>query len=251
MRLVTLMKTHAILVAGAALLTSAVTVVAMSHGAARADGPTEAPFVTYRAPTGPEMSPSAVANTAIRYAREFGDDGEVTLELARGTLTQVKALMEGGSLATAQAQEGQLRSATPSSTFCFGGQNASCTATEVQHAKETLYEEGQTSTYLVAMSGKGFKPPERLPRGRSPIVADKVILLVDGHTGIQVGMTIGAGTSVPNLAELHAASRFVAAPQSTNARAAGATKPTHDRPRPRLVKPNHSHPKRNFGRIGG
>jgi hypothetical protein len=243
MRLSVLKKTRVILAVSGASLIAAAAVVALSHGAAQANDATETPFVSYTAPTGPEMSSSAVANTAVHYVREWGDDSEVVVELAHGTLTQARTLMEGGSLAMAQVQESQLKSATPSSTFCFGGQNASCTAAEQQHAKETLYDEGQASTYLVVMSGNSLTPPERLPKGEKPVVSDKVILLIDAHTGIRVGMTIGAGMTVPNLKELQGASRFVAAPQSTTARVASVTtKPRYNR---------GSHPKPNFGSVTG
>jgi hypothetical protein len=234
----------------ALLIAAAVLAVALNHGAARAETANEAPVMTYTAPTGPELSSSAAADTAVRYAREFGENGEVTIELASGTRTQASTLAEGGSLATAQAKESELRSATPSSTFCFGGQNASCSAAEQQRAKETLYQEGQAPTYLVAMSGTRFAPPERLPQGAKPTTGSTVVLLIDAHTGIRMGMSIGTGATVSKLGELQGASRYVAAPQSTTARAAGLTKPSHSHPRPTLTKPSHSYPP-NLGSVRG
>jgi hypothetical protein len=247
MRLSTLTSKRFALLLGAALAVAAAASISLTHGAARADEPAETQFVSYKASTGVELSAAAIANVAVRYAREFGEAGQVTVELARGTLTQAKALMEGGSLATARAQEDALSSSSPSSTFCFGGQNASCTAAEQQHAKEVLYEEGQASTYLVAVMGKSFAPVERLPRGAKPVVGGTAVMLIDAHTGIRIGLAIGAGTTVPELSELEGAARFVAAPQSSFAQMASGT---HDRPRPAPRGATHSYPP-NVGSVAG
>jgi hypothetical protein len=239
----TLKKPRQVLLMSAAFLSAATVVVVLSHGAAQATSVTQTPFVSYSAPSGPEKSALAIAETAVHLARGWGEDGEITVELARGTMTQARALMEGQSLATAQAHEAQLKSGTPSSTFCFGGQNASCTAVEQQHAMEELYAEGQASTYLVLMSGSDFTPPERLPKGAKPAISDKVMLLIDAHTGIPLGMTIGAGMKTLDLSELQDASAFVAPARSTTAHAATTT--------PRLTHNRGSHPKPKFGSLAG
>jgi hypothetical protein len=232
----------ALLIGGALLLAAAVAVV-VNHSAARANGTTGTSFVSYTAPTGPEKSASLIANKAVQLAREWGEDGEITVELAHGTMIQARALMEGQSLTAAQAYESQLRSDTPSDTFCFGGQNANCSTVEQQQAREELYAEGRASTYLVLMSGANFTPPERLPKGKKPVVSDKIMLLIDAHTGISAGITIGAGMTTPNLGELQDTSRFVAAPQSTFARAASV--------KSRLTNNRGSHPRPKFGSISG
>ncbi|MFI4989808.1 MAG: hypothetical protein ACHQHO_02675 [Solirubrobacterales bacterium] len=179
--------------------------------------------MTYKAPTGPELSVSSAADVAVSEARAFGESGAVKVELARGTITQTRALMEGDSLTAARAQEAALASPTPSSTFCFGGQNANCSAAEQQHAKEILYAEGQQSAYLVTISGKSFAPQtERLPANARPVTGSTAVLLLDAHTGARRGLTIGAGTtSPPGMAELPGGvSQFTAAPQATAAQAA-------------------------------
>jgi hypothetical protein len=193
----------------------------------------ETAFMSYTPAPGPEMTPSATANLAVREARASGESGELRIELARGTLTQARALMEGGTVASAKSKEAELGNETPSSTFCFGGQNAACTPAEQQHAKEVLAAEGRAATYLVAVSGARFAPAERLPRGATPVVGGKMLLLIDAHTGLREGMSIGAGTVTPRLGELQAASSFVAPAASSTARAASApVKPTHTHPRP-------------------
>lgn len=195
----------------------------MIHSSARAAVATETPVMTYKAPTGPEISVSNAADIAVSEARAFGESGAVEVELARGTITQTRALMEGGSLTAARVQEAALASPTPSSTFCFGGQNANCSAAEQQHAKEVLYAEGQQSAYLVTISGKSFAPQtERLPANARPVTGSTAVLLLDAHTGARRGLTIGAGTtSPPGMAELPGGvSQFTAAPRATAAQAA-------------------------------
>jgi hypothetical protein len=221
-----------------------------SAPAAAGSGSVGTPFVTYKAPSGPQLSGSAAADIAVREARAFGDPGEVKIALARGTLMQARTVMEHGSVASAKARETELASRQPAATFCFGGQNAACTEAEQAHAKEALAAEAATPTYLLAMSGSGFTPPERLPRGGQPITGSSVLLLIDAHTGIRVGLTIGAGTAMPKLSELQGYETYVAAAQSNSAQAAG-TKPSHDRPRPTIQKPVHSHPRPSFGTVRG
>jgi hypothetical protein len=206
------------IVAGLAALSAT-----MIHNSARAAVATETPVMAYQAPIGPEISVSKAADIAVAEARAFGEPGAVKVEVARGTITQTRALMEGGSLAVARAQEAALASPTPSSTFCFGGQNANCSAAEQQQAKEVLYAEGQQSAYLVTISGKSFAPQtERLPVNARPVTGSTAVLLLDAHTGARRGLTIGAGaTSPPGMAELAGGvSQFTAAPQATIAQAA-------------------------------
>jgi hypothetical protein len=179
--------------------------------------------MAYTAPAGPELSISSAADIAVKEARAFGESGEVDVELARGTITQTRTLMEGGNLAAARAQEAALASPTPSGTFCFGGQNANCSAAEQQHAKEVLYAEGQQSAYIVTISGKSFAPQtERLPAKVQPVKGSTAVLLLDAHTGARRGLTIGTGTaSPPGMTELPGGvTRFRAAPQEAIARAA-------------------------------
>jgi hypothetical protein len=240
---ITLKKPRLTLLIGSAILLAAVVVIVVSHSAARANDTTGTPFVSYTPPTGLEKSASVIADKAVQLARDWGEDGEVTVELARGTMIQTRALMEGQSLAAAQARESQLRSGSPSDTFCFGRQNANCSAVEQQQAKEELYAEGRASTYLVLMSGANFTPPERLPKGKKPVTSDKIMLLIDAHTGVPAGMTIGAGMTTPNLGELQDTSRFVAAPQSTFAHATSV--------KSRLTYNRGSHPRPKFGSISG
>jgi hypothetical protein len=222
------------------LVSAAVLLLVVSRGgAAHAQATGEAPFISYKAPTGPELSSSAVANIALRDAREFGESGEVSIELARGTMTQASTLAEGGSFAAAQAKESQLASTTPSSTFCFGGENANCSASEEQHAKETLNAEGRASTYLVVMAGTNFTPKERLPRGQKEVTGSKVVVLLDAHTGARLGLSIGGAEPAPNLSALQGGSRFVAPAESTAAQAAaGKYTPSH----PYEVGPTKSSP---------
>jgi hypothetical protein len=225
MRLHTLLtkrRTVAICLASAAAGLAALSATII-HSSARAAVATETPVMIYKAPTGPELSVSDAADVAVTEARAFGESGEVKVELARGTIAQTRALMEGGSLATARAQEAALASPTPSSTFCFGGQNANCSAAEQQHAKEVLYAEGQQSAYLVTISGKSFAPQtERLPANVRPVTGSTAVLLLDAHTGARRGLAIGPGTtSPPGMAELPGGvSRFTAAPQASTAQAA-------------------------------
>ena len=202
------------------LVITTVATVFISYGAAKAGNQPETPFVSYTTPTGPEMSSEAIANAAVRYGREWGSTGEISVELAHGTSMQARALADGGSVADAEAKEKQLKSGTLGSSFCFGGENANCTVAEQQHARETLYAEGRAPTYLVVMSGGSFAPPERLARNTKPVIGGKMILLIDAHSGIRVGMTIGSGMPAPNLKELQGVGRFVAAPQSNVAQAA-------------------------------
>src|ERR1700733_8515074 len=193
------------------------------RSSARAAVATETPVMTYEAPTSPELSVSNAADIAVSEARAFGESGAVKVELARGTITQTRALMEGGSLTAARAQEAALASPTPSSTFCFGGQNANCSAAEQRHAKEILYAEGQQSAYLVTISGKSFAPQtERLPANARPVTGSTAVLPLDAHTGARRGLTIGAGTVSPaGMAELPGGvSQFTAAPQASTAQAA-------------------------------
>ncbi len=203
-----------------ALVIAIVATVFIGYGAAKAGSQPETPFVSYTAPTGPEMSSAAIANEAVRYGREWGSSGEITVELAHGTSMQARALADGGSLTDAEARENQLKSGALGSNFCFGGENSNCTTAEQQHARETLYAEGRATTYLVVMSGGSFAPPERLARNTKPVIGGKMILLIDAHSGIRVGMAIGTGMTAPNLKELQGVGRFVAAPQSKMAQAA-------------------------------
>jgi hypothetical protein len=243
MRLLTLKKNDIIAGIVVALVIATIWVVAFSHNSAEAGSQPETPFVSYTPPTGPEMSSAAIANAAVRYAREWGGDGEITIELARGTSMQARTLMDGGSVAEAQAKENQLKSAASGSTFCFGGGNSNCTTAEQQHARETLYAEGQASTYLVVMSGSNFTPPEKRPKDSKPVTGSKMILLIDAHSGIRVGMTIGAAMPVPNLQELQGVGRFSATPESNTAQSA--------RVRTRLTYNRGSHPRFHTGSIVG
>ena len=195
----------------------------MLHSSAHAAVAMETPVMAFKAPIGPELSISSAADIAVSEARAFGESGEVKIELARGTITQTRVLMEGGSLAAARAQEAALASPMPASTFCFGGQNANCSAAEQQHAKEVLYAEGQQSAYLVTISGKSFAPQtERLPANARPVTGSTAVLLLDAHTGARRGLTIGTGTtSPPGMAELPGGvTQFTAAPQASTAQAA-------------------------------
>jgi hypothetical protein len=225
MRLHTVLTKHrtlAICLAGVVLGLAALGVL-MVHSSARAAVAAATPVMNYTAPTGPELSVSSAADIAVEEARAFGEFGAVKVEVARGTITQTRALIEGGSLASARAQEAALASPTPSSTFCFGGQNANCSAAEQQHAKEVLYAEGQQGAYLVTISGRSFVPQtERLPVNTRPVTGSTVVLLLDAHTGARRGLTIGADTtSPPGMTELPGGvSQFTAAPQATTARAA-------------------------------
>jgi hypothetical protein len=225
------------------------TFVALNHGSAHAGTSPETTFVKYTPPVGPQITPESAANAAVRFARASGENGEVGIELAHGTLTQTMSLMEGASLSDARAREAQLRSSAPTGTFCFGGENAACTASEQQHAKETLYLEGQRASYVAVLSGSDFKPHERLPRGAPATTGSRVVLVFDAYTGTHIGMTVGSSV-LPKLSELGGISNFVAPAQSATARAA-ATKPNHSHP-PEVAttKPSHSHPG-TFGSIEG
>ncbi len=207
---------------------AAIATLVLMTGAVTADAgsPAEGQFVSYAPPSGPEMAPSGAADLALRFARESGENGEVTILLSRGTLIQARTLMEGGTVAAAGARESQLASNAPPATFCFGGQNAPCTAAEQQHAKEVLLAEGRASTYLAVVSGQAFHPAERLPRGAKPVGGGTMLLLIDAHTGVRLGMAVGGSTAAPKLSELQAPSRFVASANSGSAQAAG-TRPPH------------------------
>jgi hypothetical protein len=227
------------------------TVIFLTRGVAHASAPSaaaETPFVT-SPPTGPELSAAAIASAAVADARQWGESGEVTVRLAHGTLAQTQALMEGGTVATAAAREAELRSAAPSSTFCFGGANSPCAAGEIQHAKQVLYEESQRRTYLVAMTGKDFSPPESLPHGRAGTTGGIVVLILDAHSGVQLGLSIGGTMSTPKLSELAGASRYIAGAGSNVARAVG--KPRTSRPYAKTTKPEPGGPKPNYGSLGG
>jgi hypothetical protein len=227
------------------LLLIAGVIVVVDRGTAHASSSSAVPFVSYIAPSNPEMSYSAIADTAVHYAREWGNDGEIAGELARGTLAQTRALMEGESLAAAKARDEQLKSTASSQTFCFGGQNSNCTAAEQQYAKETLYRVDEASTYLVVMSSSSnFTPVEKLRRGAKPVIGEKVVLIIDAHTGMRLGMAIGANVPIPSLGELSEAHSFVAASQSTTAQMASVRYA-------RGSRHTHSHPAYKYGSVVG
>lgn len=209
------------------LLVVTLLILAWSHTAHANDAP-QTRFLTYTAPTGPEMSASAIAAVAVRSARRWGNKAEIRVELARGTLMQAETLMEGGSLATARAQEERLQSDTSDSAFCSGSANASCTPAEAQRVREARYREAETSAYLAIMSSRReFAPPERLRRGAKPVVARKVVLVIDAHTGHSLAMAIGPGRRTPRLSDLSRVSRFVAAPRSMTVHLVGSGRNTH------------------------
>jgi hypothetical protein len=80
-----LRRVHAIPTVGVALACVAA-VLALDHGAAQAGIPLETAFVKYTTPVGPQISTESAANAAVRFARASGENGEVAIEVARGTL---------------------------------------------------------------------------------------------------------------------------------------------------------------------
>jgi hypothetical protein len=186
-----------------ALLLGATAVIASTRSVAHANA----------APT--ELSASSAANLALSDAREWGDQGEVTIELARGTLAQARALMNGGTVANALVRERELQSSTIPPNFCFGGANASCSQAEEEQAKQRLYEESQRPAYLVAMAGGTFSPQEKLRRGTKAVTGSLVVFVIDAYTGARLGLSIGGNMTMPKLAELSDATRYMASAESS------------------------------------
>jgi hypothetical protein len=190
-------------VAVTALLLGAVVVVASTRSVAHANVAST------------ELSASSAANLALSDAREWGDRGEVTIELARGTLAQTRALMNGGTVANALVREQELQSSTIPPNFCFGGANAPCSQAEEEEAKQRLYEESQRPAYLVAMTGGTFSPQEKLRRGTKAVTGSLVVFVIDAYTGARLGLSIGANMAMPKLAELTDAARYIASAESS------------------------------------
>jgi hypothetical protein len=217
-------------------LTAALAVAAFvaARSTASSQPAPEANFPTYAAPTGPEISSSTAANDAVALSREAGEPGALSLQVGHGKLLQARALLNGETVAAAAAKQAELEG-SPASTFCFGGQNASCSESEQARAKQVLLEEGRAGAYVVIVKGRRFAPPERLRRGASPVTGGVMVLIIDAHTGIRDGLEVGNVTPLPTITELQGATAYTAPEAATTAGAArrlGVSR--HSEPRPRM-----------------
>lgn len=199
------MKRLLIIITTGALVVAA---VATQISGAASSPAAPSPFMSYTAPTGPEMTPGAAAEAALRFAREAHEPGEVKMTLAHGTEAQAEALAEGKTVAAGKKREAML-AAPPSSTFCFGGQNSPCTMAEQEQAKAVLLAEAQTPSYIATLTGKSFAPAEHLRKGAHAVTGNKMIVVFDAHTGRQSGLTIGTNAPTPKASELAPVSMFV------------------------------------------
>jgi hypothetical protein len=159
---------------------------------------------TYHAPSGPVLEPTGAADSAIRFARESGDSGELTMQLGKGTVAQAVAVMEHHSPATVSEPSGR----------CFPG--LSCTETEVSQFKALMAAENNSPAYLVVLRGQKFSPLEHLMKGGKETSASVMSVVVDAHTGIRRSMTIGDPV-IPSVNALDAPLALTAAPESLTA----------------------------------
>jgi hypothetical protein len=90
----------------------------------------------------------------------------------------------------------------------------------MDHAKQVLLEEGRAPAFLVVLEGQRFAPSERLKRGAAEKMGSVMVLILDAHTGARLGLEIGGNLTAPDVAALPEHASYVAAAESTVARAA-------------------------------
>jgi hypothetical protein len=124
-------------------------------------------IINYQVPAGPEMTPSAAADSVIPFARAAGQFGELTVSTTHSTFAQAQAVVESRSSRTANV----------------GGVSE-------------IAEWRQSPVYLVELktttSGGEFTPNVPVPQGRTGPSGEVMALILDAHTGAIEGRHIGS-----------------------------------------------------------
>ncbi|HMD57053.1 MAG TPA: hypothetical protein VKG82_06235 [Solirubrobacteraceae bacterium] len=157
-------------------------------------------FSSYRAPTGPELTPLAAATIALSRLRleerqpgAAAASGEATMTVAHGTLAEAKAVLEGKPPSAAE---------TGSTVSCIGanGELSSCPI-----PRETA-ERRQSGAYVVAMAGRRFAPSVPVPPGRHGPTGTVRALVLNSVTGFIEEEYVGS--AMPKVSALQDATAF-------------------------------------------
>jgi len=161
---------QSLLLAGIA---AAVFLVALVAGASSRAATSSAPFqpFTYTAPTGPELGVPAIEAIAIKEAQSAGEPRPTQIVMAQGTFAALAAVME-------------------------------LSANVQSSSNPTVAAWLNTPAYLVQMHGQFSPTRVPVPPGRHAPTGRVYEVILDAHTGVRLGRSVGAEAESPDLGAL-------------------------------------------------